>query len=242
MEEPMRRALTILSLVLLAAAWAQPSVAGNLDVRVGAFFPRADSNLFHEDTDLYLRDGSRVDKSDWIGWAGGVSYNAKIANNLEFGVDLDGYGKTLHTSYAGYVDGDTGGEIRQDLELDMVPLGVSLRVVPTGRLVRFAPFAEVGAGVMFYEYKEVGDFVDFYSPDCDTRRGCPVYPDAFKSDGAAFALHVGGGIRVAVSDDVSVVGQYRYYFAGRKDMGEDFSGLQVDLNGGMATFGFNIRF
>jgi opacity protein-like surface antigen len=231
----MRRIIAVFTLALLAA-WPRPSSAGNLDLRIGAFFPRADSNLFREDAALYLRDGHGLKKSDWTGWAGGIAYNSKIANNLEIGVSLDGYGKTLHTSYADYTN-DAGGEIRQSLELDVVPLAVSLRMVPTSRRARLAPFVEVGADVVFYEYKEFGDFIDFQSH----QDPLPIYSDAFKSSSAAPGFHVAGGLKVAINDDFSVVGQYKYLFA-EHDMDEDFSGLRIDLSGGMATLGLNIRF
>jgi opacity protein-like surface antigen len=238
----MRRAICVLTLAVLAV-WPRPSSAGNLDLRVGAFFPRADSDLFADDSDLYVRDGQRLATSDWVGWAGGIAYNSKLADNIEIGVSLDGYGKKLHTSYLAFTDETTGGEIRQNLELAMVPVGVSLRLVPTRRSARVAPFVEIGPDLVFYEYKEEGDFlVDPGDVNCVTRDGCNVYPDLFKSTGAAFGFHAAGGVRVAVSDDVSVVGQYRYYFVGRPEMGDDFGGFHLDLNGGMATFGFNVRF
>lgn len=237
----MRRIIAVVTLAVLAA-WPRPSAAGNLDVRVGAFFPRASSDLFADDARLYVHDGQRIEKSDWIGWAGGISYNSKVANNFEIGVNLDGYSRTLHTSYLAVTD-EFGDEIRQKLELDILPLGVSFRLVPTRRSARIAPFVEVGPDVVFYEYKETGDFlVDPNDTNCVTAHGCDIVPDAFKSNGAAFGLHAGGGLRVAISDDVSVVGQYRHYFVGKKGMGEDFQGFQLDLNGGMATFGFNVRF
>jgi len=237
----MRRITAVMTLALLAA-WPRPGAAGNLDVRVGAFFPRASSDLFADDYRLYLRDGQRLETSDWTGWAGGISYNTKVAKNFEIGVNFDGYGKTLHTSYLAHVD-QYGNEIRQHLEFDMLPLGVSFRLVPTRRSARFAPFVEVGPDVVFWEYKEEGDFlVDPYDTNCESAHGCDILPDAFKSEGAAFGLHAGGGLRVRVNDDVSLVGQYRYYFVEHEDMGEDFRGFHVDLNGGMATFGVNFRF
>jgi opacity protein-like surface antigen len=237
----MRRITAVVTFAVLAA-WPRPSTAGNLDVRVGAFFPRATSDLFADDARLYLHDGQLLEKNDWIGWAGGLSYNSKVAKNFEIGVNLDGYSRTVDTSYRAVTD-NFGGEIRQRLEFDMLPLGLSFRLVPTRRSARFAPFVEVGPDVVFYEYKEHGDFlVDPNDTNCVTPHGCDIVHDAFKSNGAAFGLHAGGGLRVRVSDDVSVVGQYRYYFVEDEHMGEDFQGFHLDLNGGMATFGVNIRF
>jgi len=47
-----RRAIAVLSLGLLAAL---PATAGasSLELRIGGFIPRADSNLFRDDSDLY---------------------------------------------------------------------------------------------------------------------------------------------------------------------------------------------
>jgi opacity protein-like surface antigen len=234
----MRRAIAVLTLAVLAA-WPGRASAGNLDLKLGAFFPRAASglpnDLFADDANLYIRDGNRLEKKDWVGPAGGIAYNSRLAPNFELGVGLDGYGKKLHTSYADYTD-DAGAEIRQTLQLSVVPLGVSLRAVPTSRLARVAPFVEVGADLVFYEYKESGDFIDFEDPNQT------IYSDAFKASGTTLGWHVAGGVRVPVSDDFSLVGQYRYQIAKKKDMGPDFGGLALDLNGGMATFGVNIRF
>ncbi len=99
----MRRAIAVLTLAVLAA-WPGRASAGNLDLRVGAFFPRVDSSLFADDADLYIRDGNRLQRKDWVGGAGGIAYNGKLAPNFELGVSLDGYRKKLYTSYADYTD------------------------------------------------------------------------------------------------------------------------------------------
>jgi opacity protein-like surface antigen len=238
----MRRAMAVVTLAVLAG-WPAVASAGNLEIRLGAFFPSADSNLFRDDAALYVKAGRPVpvdprvpgiENSDWVGFTGGIAYNAKIAKNVEIGVNLDGYGRSLDTSYRDSVR-DDGTEIRQTLKLDIVPLGVTFRIVPTSRHARIAPFVEAGADVIFYNYEEYGDFIKFSDPTQ------PIIADAFKSDGAAFGFHVGAGLRVPVSDDFSLVGAYRYQFA-KHDMGEDFSGNEIDLSGGAATFGVNLRF
>jgi opacity protein-like surface antigen len=229
----MRRALAVLALGVVAG-WPGLASAGSFDVRVGWFFPSVDSTLFRDDADLYAKDRRPLKNSDWEGIFGGISYNAKIARNVELGFSLDGYGRSLDTSYRDYL-GDDGSEIRQRLKLDVVPLGVTLRIVPTSRRARVAPFVEAGADLIFYNYEEHGDFIDFTDP---TR---PIIADSFKSDGAAPGFHVGAGLRVAVSDDFSLVGAYRYQYA-KHDMGRDFSGNQIDLGGSAVTFGVNLRF
>ena len=226
----MRRAAAVLALGLLAvAALPAAAAAGGLDVRLGAFWPSADSNLFDDDSELYF-----VTDGDWIGFTGGAEYSMKLANNLEVGLHLDGYGKHVDTAYRDF-EREEGGDIRQTLELDTVPLGVTLRVIPTGRNARIAPFLGVGGDVVFYEYKEYGDFVDFFDPDL------PVIPDSFFSDGVAWGLHATGGLRVFVNDDFAVVGEARYLWA-EDDMDDDFRGNRIDLGGLSATLAMHIRF
>lgn len=229
----MRRALAVVSFAVLAG-WPALASAGNFEVRGGGFFPAADSNLFRDDAALYIKNGQPLKTSDWDGFTGGIAYNAKIAKNVEFGVNLDGYWRSFDTSYKDSVRSD-GSEIRQTLKLDIVPLGVTFRIVPTSRHAKVAPFVEAGADVLFYYYEEYGDFIRFSDPTQ------PIIPDSFRSDGTAFGFHVGAGVRVPLGDDFSIVGAYRYQFA-KHDMGDDFSGNQIDLSGGAATVGVNLRF
>ena len=89
--------------------------------------------------------------------------------------------------------------------------------------------------MVFYEYKEYGDFVDFFDPDL------PVIPDSFRSDGVAWGFHATGGVRVFVNDDFAIVGEARYLVA-KDDMDDDFRGNRIDLGGVFATLGVHIRF
>ena len=229
----MRRALAVVTFAALAG-WPAFASAGNLEVRLGGFFPRADSNLFHDDADLYLKNLKPLETSDWDGFTGGIAYNSKIATNVELGFNIDGYGRSFDTSYRDYVRPD-GTEIRQTLKFDVVPMGFTLRLVPTRRNAKIAPFVEAGADVFFYNYEEYGDFIRFSDPTQ------PIISDSFQSDGTGFGFHVGAGVRVPVSSDISIVGAYRYQFA-KHDMGGDFAGNEIDLSGGSATLGFNLRF
>jgi len=229
----MRRTITVVALSALAVLPNRASADG-FDVRLGAFQPRGHSNLFEDDISLYSKNGRDLTMGDWLGASGGIAYNARVARNVELSFHLDGSGRTIHTAYRDYVT-ESGGEIQQSLKLNVVPLGVSLRVVPTGRHVRFAPFVAVGADLVFYNYEEFGDFIDFDSPDR------PVFTDSFKSEGVTPGFHVAAGLRFALTDDVRLVGEYRYQFA-EDDMGDDFRGNRIDLTGSSVTLGVNVRF
>lgn len=235
----MRRAIGVVTLGLLAALPGGAFAAG-FDVRVGGFFPRAESNLFR---DPATRDGDfdiyRVGKSDLRGATGGVELSMRLARNVELGFFIDGYGRSVDSSYRDYTR-DDGSEIRQTLKLDVVPVGVSLRLVPTGHHVRIAPYVAVGADLFFWNYEEVGDFIDFGDASL------PIVPDHFKSDGVTPGVHAAGGVRVALSHDIAAVGEVRYQLAKEKDMGGDFfratNKTQLDLSGASATIGIHVRF
>jgi hypothetical protein len=219
-----------------AAAYAQ-----GFDVRFGAYFPSAGSNLFDDVSSLYTPGAAfgiatppGVSDSDWEAFFGGVEYNHRIARNVELAVSFDWYGKTLDTSYRDYVRQDDS-PIFQTLRLQIMPVGLSVRIVPTSRRARIAPFVVAGVDAMIYQYEEFGDFVDFFDPDQ------PIIPDSFISDGVAFGVHAGGGLRIALGDDFAIVGEARYYWS-ETDMDDDFAANRIDLGGLAVTAGFHLRF
>jgi opacity protein-like surface antigen len=225
----MKRVLATVA-VLVVVAVAVPAAAGSLEVRIGAFIPRAQSLLFEDTADLY-----DTETSDWTGVTGGLEYRQRLAETLEVGVHLDGYSRELHTSYREFVR-DSGGEIRQTLKLTTAPLGVTLRFVPGDRHAAIQPYLGAGVDIVFWEYEEFGSFIDFFDDDEI------VEFDSFISDGAAPAAHVAGGLRVALSPDIGLSAEARYLFAGKVEMGDDFRGSELDLAGASATLGFFVNF
>ncbi len=224
----MRRALLASALVIAALAPDARADTG-LEVRFGALFPAAKSDIFADTSELF-----GTEKDDWIGFTGGIEFSAELNRNLEVGVAVDGYDRTLHTSYRDYVR-PAGGEITQDLQLTVVPMSLSLRVLggsPRG----LRPYLLVGANVYYWEYQEEGDFIDFYRP------GLPVSYDYFRSSGAAFGLHAGAGLRVPLSDDFCVTLEGRYNFADEVGMDDDFDQNRIDVSGISATVGVRLRF
>jgi opacity protein-like surface antigen len=228
----MRRATVVLTLALLGALPAKGR-AGSMDVRFGGFFPRAESNLFADDAELYVKDGRALKRSDWDGGTAGIQFNQGVARNVELGFSIDVYDRTLHTSYRDFVT-PTDREIQQSLKLNIVPLGASVRLGPTGR-GQLSPYLSAGADLFFYRYEEFGDFIDF---DVASH---PIINDSFVSEGVAPGFHVAGGVRVPLGDDFSISAEGRYQWA-KDDMGDDFRGNTIDLTGASATLGVNIRF
>jgi hypothetical protein len=225
----MRRALAGLALAMVSAL-PGTATAGGLDLRLGAFFPDEESNLFIDDRVLYT-----VDKGDWSGFTGGIEYNAQVAPHIEVGIHVDGYGETLHTSYRGFTD-DSGREIFQTLKLHIVPVGMTVRFIAGGHHSRIRPYIGIGGGLIYWEYEEFGDFIDFDDPAME------VIPDAFVSDGLTGGGHATAGLRVGLNHDFSLVAEGRYQFASKAEMEEDFRGNSLDLNGWSATIGVHVQF
>jgi hypothetical protein len=243
-----RRAIAVLSLGLLAAL---PATAGasSLELRIGGFFPRTDSNLFRDDAQLYmipgqpcppLPDSPCLTRSDWQGVYGGAEFSLNPSDHVELGFHLDGYGRRLDTSYRDYTR-PSGGEILQSLKLTLVPLGATLRLFPIDRDATVSPYVGVGPDLVFYKYEEFGDFIDFADPELTIRA------DDFVSDGVRPGFHVTGGLRVRVGHDFSILGEGRYQWA-KGTLGDDFSAqpgqdaLRLDMSGFSAVVGLSIRF
>jgi opacity protein-like surface antigen len=245
-ETRMRRVMSILVLGAATSLAALPAAAGSIEVRLGAFLPRAEgsglvgsratASLFSTTSDLF-----GTTKSDWRGFTGGLEFAGEIAPSLELGVHVDGYSRTLDTSYREFTR-PGGREIEQTLELTYVPVGVTLRLIPGDRHAALRPYVGVGADLIFWNYEEFGDFIDFDSANLD------IVADAFKADGVQPGFHVTGGLRLRLTDDLSLTGEARYQWAPREVMGHDFAprapGLEnrLDFNGASFTAGLNLRF
>lgn len=258
----MRRVTLSLTVMALLAAGASSVAAAGLDVRFGGFFPRGRDcgvpstqgvpgstqavgyTLFQDVCELFVPSGGSLDDFEWIrefdGFYGGVEFNHVLTDYVEVGVHYDYYSRTVNTSYRDYTRPDET-EIRQSLRLRQAPLGVSVRLLPTSKRVKIAPFVGGGVDAVFYKYEEYGDFIDFFDPNL------PVIADAFYADGVAFGWHALGGLRVYLNRDFAIVGEGRYQWA-KDDMGDDFSpnepGLvnRIDLSGWTFTVGLHVRF
>jgi opacity protein-like surface antigen len=224
----------MLSALLFVGAFPVSARAGSLDVRVGWFFPRAESILFADDAVLYREaDGSPLTKDSWDSWTGGIQYNHAVHDFVEIGLSVDYYGRTIDTAYRDFVT-DSGRDIFQTLKLGITPVGLQVRLGPTRRGA-LSPYVAGGVDLFFWQYEEFGDFIDFDDP------ANPIIPDAFISDGTATGFHAAAGVRIPFGDDFSFTLEGRYQWAD-DDMGEDFAGNRIDLSGVSATAGVNLRF
>lgn len=215
-----------LGFLLLLPATTQ---ASGLELRLGGFEPRGHSDLFDDQNEFY-----GVRPRDFRGFTGGAEYSLGVGDTVELGFHLDGYGRTISTSYVDF-EREDGSPIFQDLHLEVVPLGASVRFLPLGRRAAVSPYVAAGGDIVFYKYEERGEFIDFFDDDL------PIRTDAFVSEGAAAGWHVAGGLRVRVTHDLSVTGEARYMQA-RTRMNDDFALNRIDLGGTSVTMGLFLRF
>jgi hypothetical protein len=239
-----RAAAALMALGLVAASPAAGWASG-IELRLGGFFPRGHSNLFDDVNELYTPDSRRdecsattcpgVSTNDFDGFYGGAEYSFSLNPRLELGISVDGYSKEINSSYRASVR-DDGGDINQTLELTLVPVGLSLRVLPLDRHAPVQPYLTIGGDLFYYRYTEIGDFIDFFD---DNR---PISFDSFQSDGVVFGGHAAAGLRVPIGHDFAITGEVRYQFAPRKQMDDDFSLNEIDVTGTSATIGVRLRF
>lgn len=235
--------LGVAGMLVLAGA-AVPALAQSgrdqsaFQIRLGGFFPDGDGEFWDDTASTFTLEPT----SDLDDGVVGLTFVRGFGNHLEAGFNLDFYERTTVSSVAGFVDGN-GLPIFHDSRLALVPATVDLRFVPLGRyrvrgggrLVRQPVFyIGGGAGFTFWEYEEIGDFVDFSD---DT-----IFFDRFTDDGASFEVHGLAGVELPIGPAWNLLFEGRYSWVD-ETLGRDFSGLgEIDLGGMSAYVGASLRF
>jgi hypothetical protein len=133
--------------------------------------------------------------------------------------------------------------IAQTTSLRRVPLTLGVRhyLSPRGRSIgRFAwipavrtTYIGLGAGLMNYRFRQVGDFVDFQT--------LKILPDEFTSKAWTPVVHALAGAEFSLGRFIMVTGEARYTWA-RGPMGQDYDHFnRIDLSGVSVTTGLSFR-
>ena len=133
--------------------------------------------------------------------------------------------------------------IEQTTSLRRVPLTLGVRhyLSPRGRSIgRFAwipaartTYIGLGAGLMNYRFRQVGDFVDFQTLN--------ILPDEFTSNAWTPVLHALAGAELSLGRFIMVTAEARYTWA-RGPMGRDYVRFnRIDLSGVSVTTGLSFR-
>ena len=248
----MRRAIRVpgmfvlMLIVLSVPAFAQPGPPGrSFQFRVGGFFPEGGGDLWDDNEVVFTQD-----ISDFNDFVFGMSFVAPVNNHLEVGFNIDFYDSRASSAYQDFFD-DNFFPIFHDTTLDLVPLILDARWFPAGRyrirsggrrVLRPAFFFGAGLGANFWEYEEVGEFID-----CS--QGCgpfdpppPIRPGRFNDSGTAFQVQLSTGLELPLNPAFNVVLEGRYAWS-TDTMGGDFAGFgDIELGGASLFIGGAFRF
>jgi hypothetical protein len=227
---------TVTSAALLVAAiliTAQPAHAQQtVNFTLGYFAPLGEESRVSGDVLNVNRTFLVFDVDDFGSASIGGEWLVPLGNFFEAGAGVSFSQQTVASVYRDFVDPD-GTEIDQDLQLRMVPLAFTFRLLPLGQSSPFQPYIGAGLGVVNWRYREAGEFIDFGA-------GGEIFEETFEESGSAAGPVVLGGIRFA-GRNASAGGEIRYQKADG-DLPSDFAGSRIDLGGWTYNFTVGVRF
>lgn len=211
---------------------------GSITVRGGYAHANASSDLFD-----FVTNQLTLNRGDFSSPTGQVDLAFRIAPrvDIDFGAGLAR--SSSPSEYRALID-QNNQPIQQTTSFERVPLTADLRFFLTspGRTIgrfawvpsRFVPYVGVGGGMVGYEFKQSGDFVDPNTND--------VFNSELSSSGWAPEAHGVIGADYTLSPRFALTGEAKYLWA-KGSLDNDFSGFdKIDLSGFTTTLGLKVRF
>ena len=234
--------------MLLSALLPLPAVAQDgflfrmphvtLSLRAGAAAPEAKGELYK-----FLTDELTLEKRDFQSATYGGDVGVRLTPRIDLQLSAFHARSENNSEFRDWTDMDDR-PIEQVTTLRRTPVSAALkfhfreRGRSLGRYawvpVDFQPYVGVGAGVIFYDLKQSGDFVDHETLD--------VFTDHFESSGNAPMLQAMAGTDWWASNHLGLTleGRYSWGSADLRDHFRDFG--SIDLNGFQLTAGLAVRF
>jgi opacity protein-like surface antigen len=217
-------------------AFKRPSAT--FGVRLGYALPSAGSEVFD-----FTREQLTVSSSDFNAVHYGGELGIRIIEHLDVALSLGYERSDTRSEFRDWVDNDDL-PIEQNTLFTRIPLTLGVKAYPweRGRQIsrfawipkRWAPYIGAGAGMIWYQFDQIGDFVDFETLE--------VFSDSFESHGSSPLAYVSAGVEVSVGSRWLVTGEGRYAWASA-EMDRDFVDFDnIDLAGFRMTAGFSVRF
>jgi hypothetical protein len=210
----------------------------SVSVHGGWNIASAGSDLFD-----FVTEQLTVDKGDFSSPGIGGDVGFAITPRIDVAGGFFFAKASQASEYRDFVDNDLL-PITQSTSLRTMQLTGSVRYAlrPRGRDVsrfawvpnRLVPYVGAGGGVIYYEFRQSGDFVDF--------QDLSVFTDVFRSNGWAPSGHVFGGVDVQLYRGLyaSIEGRYTKASA---TLGSDFIDFDpIDLSGFRMAGGINVVF
>jgi hypothetical protein len=240
-------ARALIALVTIAAAapaqsggrgflFAAPT--GSFTLRGGYALATAASDFFD-----FTTDELTLNRRDFSSPAFDAELAARFAPRTEFVLWLSYAGVRRPSEYRHFID-NNDQPIEQETDFRRVPITAGIRqyLVSPGRSVgtlawipsRAAPYVSAGGGLMWYRFRQSGDFVE--KPSLD------VFRSTFESGGWTWAAHAALGLDYSLGTHLALTGETRYLLSKAQLSGDFFGYAPLDLSGLSTMAGFMVRF
>jgi hypothetical protein len=213
---------------------------GSIAVRGGWMFARAGSDVFD-----FVERQLTIDEGDFDTAAFASDFGIALSSRADAVIGVDFSRAAVASEYRDLVDNDRR-PIEQTTSLKELNLTGSIRFAlsPRGREIsqlawvprQVVPYAGVGGGMLWYQFRQSGDFVDVLDPRMS------IFPETFSAAGWTPSAQVFGGVDVQVHRRLYLTVDGRYVWAAG-ELGEDFQGFDpIDLAGFRFGAGVNVIF
>jgi hypothetical protein len=214
---------------------------GSFTIRGGFDQASAGSSLFD-----YVIDSLTLGRGDFRGFSVGTDLSFRLSPRFDLVLGADYAASSAGSEFRHWEDQDNK-PIEQTTTFRRLPLTAGLKAYlgSRGQSVghfawipsKYVPFVGAGAGLMWYRFRQQGDFVDFQTFD--------VFNDEFESAGWTGTAYGTAGFDISLGPRFAVTTQGKYTYAKARVSGdfEDYNQFgKMDLSGFGATVGFYVRF
>ena len=210
-----------------------------LAFRVGGSVPIANDAVFN-----FITNQLTIEKRDFRAISFGADLGIRLDNHLDLLLSGSYARSSTPSEFRDWTDLDDQ-PIEQETELWTAPVTANLKFyLPSrGRTLgkyawvpnHFLPYVAVGAGLMFYELHQEGDFVDF--------RDLAVFPGTLTSKGQTPMVQASAGADWFVTSRFGLTIDGRYSWASAT-ASPDFSDIdsKIHLQGFQVSTGLAVRF
>ena len=219
--------------------FGEPS--GSFTLRGGFARANAGSDIF-----TFATSQLTIGRDAFSGPTLGADLAVRLGPRLDLLFSAEYAGTSAGSEFRHFVD-NNDQPIQQTTEFYRVPLTVGARYYLTdrGRAIgqyawipaRIAPYVGAGAGVVYYSFRQHGDFVDFKTND--------VFNEDVSSARWAPTVHALAGVDYSLTPRFALTTQGKYAWgSGNLNHGPGgFDGFdKIDLSGFAATVGLSVRF
>lgn len=215
--------------------------AARFTLRTGYDHANAGSDIFDQSVSLLT-----LKKRDFSGLTLGAEAAVSLGSRFDLSADIGFTHTSKGSEYRALVD-NNNQPIEQSTSFDRLPLTVNGRfyLAEPGRSIgtlawipnKVVPWVGAGAGMMWYRFRQQGDFVDYKNNNVFNTG----YNDPFRSEAWTGMYQAMGGADVSLSPHVALRLDSRYLWA-KAPLTKGFSGFdRIDLSGVQGTLGLTYR-